>query len=72
MIIVDSFRNIAVKQNAETSKRRYKIMAVLENLEPKSVFSFFEQLCAIPHGSHNTKLVSDWLKDFAEKQKLKK
>ena len=45
-------------------------MAVLENLEPKSVFSFFEQLCAIPHGSHNTKLVSDWLKDFAEKRGL--
>lgn len=45
-------------------------MAVLENLEPKSVFSFFEQLCAIPHGSHNTKQVSDWLKKFAEDRGL--
>ena len=45
-------------------------MAVLENLEPKRVFSFFEQLCAIPHGSHNTKMVSDWLVDFAEKRGL--
>lgn len=45
-------------------------MAVLENLEPKSVFSFFEQLCAIPHGSHNTKMISDWLVDFAEKRGL--
>ena len=25
-------------------------MPVLENIEPKSVFSFFEQLSAIPHG----------------------
>ena len=40
-------------------------MSVLSGLEPKSVFSFFEQLCAIPHGSHNTKAVSDWLAAFA-------
>ena len=35
-------------------------MNVLEQLEPKSVFRFFEEMCAIPHGSRNTKTVSDW------------
>ena len=45
-------------------------MAVLEHLEPQKVFSFFEQLCAIPHGSRNTKQVSDWLVAFAEARGL--
>lgn len=45
-------------------------MAVLEHLEPKSVFHFFEELCAIPHGSYNTKLVSDWLVAFAKERGL--
>ena len=40
-------------------------MAILEHLEPRGVFRFFEELCAIPHGSSNTKAVSDWLMDFA-------
>ena len=34
-------------------------MRVLEHLEPKSVFSYFEDLCAIPHGSGNTNAISD-------------
>ena len=33
-------------------------MAVLNHLEPQRVFRFFEELCAIPHGSGNTKAVS--------------
>ena len=41
-----------------------------ENLEPKKVFYFFEDLCAIPHGSGNTKKISDYCKDFAEKRGL--
>ena len=41
-------------------------MAVLENIEPKRVFAYFEHLCAIPHGSGNTKAVSDWLVSFAQ------
>ena len=45
-------------------------MAVLENLEPKSVFGFFEEMCAIPHGSGNTKAVSDWLVAFARERGL--
>ena len=45
-------------------------MAVLEHLEPKSVFKFFEEMCAIPHGSSNTKQVSDWLVSFAKERGL--
>ena len=45
-------------------------MAVLENLEPKSVFGFFEEMCAIPHGSGNTKAISDWLVAFARERGL--
>lgn len=45
-------------------------MPVLEHLEPKGVFSFFEQLCAVPHGSRNTKQISDWLVAFAKERGL--
>ena len=45
-------------------------MAILEHLEPRGVFRFFEELCAIPHGSSNTKAVSDWLMDFARERGL--
>lgn len=45
-------------------------MAVFENLEPKSVFGFFEQMASIPHGSGNTKMVSDWLVSFAKERGL--
>ena len=45
-------------------------MAVLEHLEPRSVFHFFEELCAIPHGSSNTRQISDWLMAFARERKL--
>ena len=46
-------------------------MGVLSGLEPKAVFRFFEELCAIPHGSHNTGAISDYLVDFAESHRLK-
>ena len=45
-------------------------MAVLEHLEPRSVFRFFEELCAIPHGSRNTKAISDWCVGFAKARGL--
>lgn len=45
-------------------------MAGLEHLEPKGVFRFFEELCGIPHGSSNTKAVSDWLMAFARERNL--
>ena len=46
-------------------------MGVLSGLEPKQVFRYFEELCVIPHGSHNTRAISDYLKDFAEAHRLK-
>lgn len=45
-------------------------MKVLEKLEPKSVFGFFEELCAIPHGSRNTRAISDYLVRFAKERGL--
>lgn len=45
-------------------------MNVLSNLEPKSVFRFFEDLCAIPHGSRNTKAISDYCVAFAKERGL--
>ena len=45
-------------------------MAVLDHLEPGRVFHYFEELCAIPHGSGNTKAVSDWCVAFAKARGL--
>ena len=42
----------------------------LAGLEPASVFNYFEEICAIPHGSKNTKAISDYLVDFARKHDL--
>lgn len=46
-------------------------MAVLTGIEPKEVFDWFEQICAIPHGSSNTKRISDFLVDFAVQRGLR-
>lgn len=43
----------------------------LAGLEPQAVFSYFEQLCAIPHGSRNTKQISDFLVGFAREHNLR-
>ena len=45
-------------------------MAILEKLEPKKVFKFFEEMSAIPRGSGNTKAISDYLVAFAEERDL--
>lgn len=45
-------------------------MAVLGQLEPRRVFHYFEELCAIPHGSGNTGALSDWCVDFARARGL--
>ena len=42
----------------------------LSGLEPKAVFSYFEQLCAIPHGSGNTKKISDFIVSFAKDHQI--
>lgn len=43
----------------------------LAGLEPANVFGYFEDICAIPHGSHNTKQISDYLVEFAKKNDLR-
>ena len=46
-------------------------MPILEHLQPQAVFAQFEQLCAIPHGSGNTKAISDYLVRFAAARGLR-
>ena len=43
----------------------------LAGLEPGSVFTYFEKLCSYPHGSGNTKAISDYLVSFAKEQGLR-
>ena len=45
-------------------------MSVLAGLRPERVFYYFEELCRIPHGSGNTKEVSDYLVQFARDHEL--
>ena len=45
-------------------------MPVLSNLEPREVFAWFERLCAIPHGSHHTREISNYLTAFARERGL--
>lgn len=43
----------------------------LAGLSPADVFGYFEEICAIPHGSGNTKQISDYLVAFAKKHGLR-
>ena len=43
----------------------------LSDLEPKSVFTYFENLCAIPHGSGNTRQISDYIVSFAKENGIR-
>lgn len=45
-------------------------MAVLEHLEPKKVFHYFEEICSIPHPSYKEKKISDYLVSFAKEHGL--
>lgn len=40
------------------------------NLQSKKVFQYFEEIAAIPHGSRNTKAISDYLVEFAKAHNL--
>ncbi len=46
-------------------------MRVLENLAPSSVLYYFEEICAIPHGSFDTKRISDYCVAFAKERGLR-
>ena len=43
----------------------------LAGLQPEAVFRYFEEICAIPHGSYNTKAISDYLVSFARENNLR-
>ena len=43
----------------------------LAGLQPEAVFRYFEEICAIPHGSYNTKAISDYLVAFAKENNLR-
>ena len=43
----------------------------LAGLKPASVFSYFEKICSIPHGSRNTKAISDYLVSFAQEHGIR-
>ena len=45
-------------------------MNILQNLEPKSVFKYFEEISQIPRGSGNEKYISDYLVSVAKKLNL--
>ncbi|MEE1243845.1 MAG: aminoacyl-histidine dipeptidase [Frisingicoccus sp.] len=43
---------------------------ILKGLEPERVFRYFEEICAIPHGSGNEKAISDYCVAFAKSHNL--
>lgn len=43
----------------------------LAGVEPASVFGYFEKICTIPHGSRNTKAISDYLVSFAKEHDIR-
>lgn len=46
-------------------------MSELTNLKPAEVFYYFDKICSIPHGSGNTKAISDYCADFAREHGLR-
>ena len=46
-------------------------MSVLKGLKPEKVFAYFEKLCAVPHGSGNTQIISDLCVSLAKELGLK-
>ena len=45
-------------------------MGILTSIEPESVFTFFEEISQIPHGSGNVGAISDYLYHFAKERGL--
>ncbi len=45
-------------------------MNILKGLEPENVFSFFEEISAIPRGSGNTTAIRDYCVEFAKSRNL--
>lgn len=47
-------------EEQEDSMSSLKEIQALQ-LQSEKVFDYFEEICAIPHGSRNTKAISDYL-----------
>ena len=45
-------------------------MSISDRLEPGEVFKYFEEICAIPHGSGNTEAIRQYLCRFASDHEL--
>lgn len=45
-------------------------MAVLENLEPKAVFQFFEEISSVPRGTFYDEKISNWCVNFAKERNM--
>ncbi len=46
-------------------------MSQLQTLKPESVFAYFKDICAIPHGSGDMQAIATYCMDFAQKHGLK-
>ena len=46
-------------------------MGILSDIEPKEVLRYFEEIAAIPHGSTDTKKISNHIAAFAKELGLK-
>ena len=44
---------------------------VLNGMQPERALYYFEEICKIPHGSKNTKQISDYLVEFAKAHGLR-
>ncbi len=42
----------------------------IQNLEPKQVWSYFSEICKIPHPSKNEKKIVEYMKEFGKKNNL--
>ena len=45
-------------------------MGTISHLEPTRVFTYFEEMCQIPHGSRNLQKISDYFVNFAKEKNL--
>ena len=43
---------------------------LIKGYEPACLFRFFEEVCALPHGSRNEKKIADYLEEFARARQL--
>ena len=51
-------------------KEFYLMNYILSNYSPNALYRYFEDICAIPHGSGNEKGIADYLCKFAEENNL--